>query len=507
MKKIIITLAAIAAAFTFVSCEKDNTIKEENNAKTVLYASTADAVLTKAELSGNDTDGYQVLWEAGDEVLVVDGSYFTKKYTLTAGAGTTEGTFESDAFLSGNATCDAYYPYGYAVAAYDPITQKDTFLKEWTWNQTYSAGTVKGLPMTAQFTTDMSGNASALKFKNEGGILRLKVKNEDGASLKSITISSGDELTSAVERTNKQIVLDCGTSGVALSSTGTEFLISMPAGEYSASKFQILFTSTDGKTKTMKLASKPMVITRSQITAATLSVSFAQQASNALPYAFEINSNGDKVLFSKGNLYWDGNSNSFGFENDQASVSSDYKTQFFYSKSVSVAVASSYSDASAASDDVLFTNATETTANPNFTVAGETGKWRVLSKAESVYLKSKYKYAYVYIEGNGALILFPTGVTVPTNINKKEMVYDATWSSKFAELLAKDCVVIPMRYDYDWYWTSTSSGDTQAYANYIAVADAVTQGYMWQIGVNNAMYDLRLKEVANRIRLVMDYTE
>ncbi len=505
MKKIIITLAANPAAFTFASCEKDNTIQEENNGKTVLYASTADAALTKAELSGNDTDGYQVLWEAGDEVLVVDGGW-PKKYTLTAGAGTTEATFDSDASLIGDATCDAYYPYGYAVSAYDPITQKDTYLKEWTWNQTYSAGTVKGLPMTAQFTTDMSGNASTLKFKNEGGILRLKVKNEEGASLKSITISSGDELTSAVERTNKKIVLDCGTSGVALSSTGTEFLISMPAGEYSVSKFQILFTTTDGKTKTMKMASKPMVITRSQITVATLSVSFAQQATNALPYAFEINASGDKVVFSKGNLYWNGNS--FGFEDDQLSVSSDYVTKFFYSSSASAAMASSYSDASAASTDVLFTNATETTPKADFTVAGETGKWRVLSEAECMYLRSKYKYSFVYVEGNGAMILYPEGVSVPSGINTQEMT-SASWTTKFANLLAKDCVLLPMRWDEDWYWTSTSTSESFAYSNYIAVKSSTTQHYEWMIGDNTSMtmFDLRGKSVQSRIRLVMDYSE
>lgn len=505
MKKIIITLAAIAAAFTFASCEKDNTIKEESNTKTVLYASTADAALTKAELSGNDTDGYQVLWETGDILKILNSTEYFDDYELTDGAGTTEGTFECLWPLTAGVTYDAYYPENYIVSIYNSSTYMYDYMPDWVWNQSYVEGTIKDLPMSAQFTVDMYGKPSALKFKNEGGILRLKVKNEEGASLKSITISSGDELTSVVDNTNKSIVLDCGTSGVALSSTGTEFLIAMPAGEYSAAKFQILFTSTDGKTKTMKMASKPMVITRSQITAATLSVSFAQQASNALPYAFEINSNGDKVVFSKGNLYWDGDS--FEFEDDQLSVSSSV-TQFFYSNSASVAVASSYSDASAASDDVLFTNATETTANPNFTVAGETGKWRVLSKEECVYLKNKYKVAYVRIEGNGAMILFPTGVTVPTGINPsgmnaKEMT-DATWSSKFADLLDKGCVVFPMRWDEDWYWTSTCSSGTVSYANYISVYGSFNHSYTWQIGVDNAVMDLRLKEVASRIRLVMD---
>lgn len=94
------------------------------------------------------------------------------------------------------------------------------------------------------------------------------------------------------------------------------------------------------------------------------------------------------VRFSKGNLFWDGDS--FEFENDQnyypASWNESHIGHFYWSKNASVARARTYNDSGTSSSNILFTNATETTPNSSFTAAGETGKYRVLSKEEWSYL-------------------------------------------------------------------------------------------------------------------------
>ncbi|MCQ2316380.1 MAG: fibrobacter succinogenes major paralogous domain-containing protein [Bacteroidales bacterium] len=89
------------------------------------------------------------------------------------------------------------------------------------------------------------------------------------------------------------------------------------------------------------------------------------------------------VEFSPGNLYWDGSA--FRFEADQWSFANtwnaSYVSHFYWSKTASVAYAQDYSDESASTSDVFFTNSL------SFQVDGETaGTWRTLSKDEWGYL-------------------------------------------------------------------------------------------------------------------------
>lgn len=58
---------------------------------------------TKAELAYK----YDILWQSGDEICVQNGST-NSVFTLVSGAGTTEGTFEGDASLTGEVK--AVYP-------------------------------------------------------------------------------------------------------------------------------------------------------------------------------------------------------------------------------------------------------------------------------------------------------------------------------------------------------------------------------------------------------------
>ena len=103
MKKIIIAMAAFAAAFTMASCNKE-LVEPENNpteGNCIITAST-ESTLTKTSLEGDDTEGYEVVWSEGDSFKIGDNIF-----TLTAGEGTTNGTFEGTAPLDG--TYDVYY--------------------------------------------------------------------------------------------------------------------------------------------------------------------------------------------------------------------------------------------------------------------------------------------------------------------------------------------------------------------------------------------------------------
>ncbi len=143
----------------------------------------------------------------------------------------------------------------------------------------------------------------------------------------------------------------------------------------------------------------------------------------ALKGAFTVNADGKKVYFSKGNLYWDGDS--FEFEANQydfqSSWNSSHVSHFFWSKTASIAYADSYKDNSAVAGDVFFTNATTETAKADFTVNGVTGQYRTLSAEEWKYLinrngdenirKGKYKCKVKVCENENCLVLAPDNFT------------------------------------------------------------------------------------------------
>ena len=245
MKKIIITLAAIAAAFSMVSCDKETSTPEGNpaiGAKTVIFASTENR-MTKTALDGNDSEGYKVVWSAGDS-FTIGGETFT----LSGEAGKTSGTFEGTVPADGDYT--VYYPSTYNGT-------------DWPAAQTYAEGNIAGSPMKAEVTVADSKMPASIKFFNEGGVLRLTVKGT--ATVASIEVMAAELSTS--------INLSCG-SGVDLTSEGSVFHIAMPSGSESATytDVNIILTDTEGKKCTKAFKGKAgLVIERSKITKASFS--------------------------------------------------------------------------------------------------------------------------------------------------------------------------------------------------------------------------------------------
>ncbi|MCQ2171136.1 MAG: fimbrillin family protein [Bacteroidales bacterium] len=249
MKKIIIAIAALSAALSFTSCNKEEVVTGGSDiqpeAPVTVYATTG--AMTKTSLS----DGYQVLWSADDEIIFVSKSNPAKKafFTLTDGVGKTSGTFK----LKGETA-----PEDGDYIVYYPATYDGT---NWPASQTYVEGNISGSPMKAEANVS-GGKISDLKFQNAGGILRITVAQNTEVAIKKISFYA-KELSSPV-------VLNCSSS-VSLSSEAKTFHIAMPAKKYSEVKIFL----TDSYDKTCRKSFKGtagLVIGPSEIATASFSV-------------------------------------------------------------------------------------------------------------------------------------------------------------------------------------------------------------------------------------------
>ena len=116
----------------------------------------------------------------------------------------------------------------------------------------------------------------------------------------------------------------------------------------------------------------------------------------------------------------------------------DHISHFMWSKNANVSLAVNYDDLSASDNDVFFTNASQTTSNPNFTVNGQKGVWRALSNEEAFYLFKHHGHVWATINGVGGIIVFCDG-------------YSGITEGEFTEI-PKDCLFLPAagsRYGYE----------------------------------------------------------
>lgn len=282
MKKIIFAITAFAAMFSIVSCEKEPETTVSNGT-TILYAST-ESGLTKAALSGNDTEGYDVVWSEGD-VIVFTNTDESKNYnfTLTSGAGTTSGVFECPETLAAGAFQARY--------GFSDLKLPDT--------QTYSAGKINNAPMAVSFTYE-GGEFPHIQFKNICGLLRITVKGSASTKIKTIAISSDQSMAGQILSIDyptifmggsKTVTLDCGEDGVVLSPEGTDFFISLPqplTDDYGYSNVKIVLTDTNGIEciKTLK-SGRTLSIERSQMTRVSITIDSPSEEFEVTPYSVE----------------------------------------------------------------------------------------------------------------------------------------------------------------------------------------------------------------------------
>ena len=260
MKRIIIFAAL--AAFALTSCQQDITF-EENKPEGLVFTATTEIPTTKTALDAS----LKVVWQAGDEIVIVDGDSYIGTYTTTA-SGDTKATFTHH---SGSEATTSPYKAWYPTTLYN----NKTFVLPAT--QTYTAGNIAGNPMYAESST------TNLSFKNLCGIIKLNISTtQTGKKVRKIVLSAdqgmsgeisnaatlGTDPTAAVSGT-AGITLDCGTEGVEIGTTAIPFYIAVPAADYE--NLAIKVETTDGleQTKTLKTGEK-VTVGRSMITDITL---------------------------------------------------------------------------------------------------------------------------------------------------------------------------------------------------------------------------------------------
>lgn len=286
---------ATIAALLFVSCEKDEYVglsKKTFNASIDMSA--------KSHL-----DGYNVVWDASDTILIGNGEDTTSYYKTRARGITATFACQEGRDIEGE-TYYAMHPFT-AYQGHGEIALPAT--------QNYRDNSMGNAPMYAV------SNNHELHFHNLCGVLKLSLQKSNTIvySIRITTdkrivgvfpISEVEENGDTVYQVNAQegnvnntVELRCG-SGVSIAST-KDFYIYLPVGDYT--KFEISILSTNeshADLNSSSSATRPLNFNRNHIK--TLSRSGSQlifESKYACDGIFSV-SDEHTVFFAKGNLQW-----------------------------------------------------------------------------------------------------------------------------------------------------------------------------------------------------------
>lgn len=271
MKKIFYFISALMVVLGTVSCAND-VVNEEpvvggqpnTGKKTTIVANTESNGGTRASLSGDDANGYEVLWSEGDEITAKstdEENQYT--FTLAEGASTTQGVFSTDGAIANGDYRLFYCTEGSALSRIQ---------------QYQGEGVISNAPMFATMSVT-GGNTSPVQFKNLCGLLRLTLKGT--YTVRMITVKADEELSGQISvqdngsiafprNSHHDVSLDCG-EGVELSPEGTDFFIALPPNTYHEVSITIEDIDGDKCVKTLK-SGKTLNIARAMITPASFTV-------------------------------------------------------------------------------------------------------------------------------------------------------------------------------------------------------------------------------------------
>lgn len=331
---------------TLNSCSSDDeAVRPIGATHGTIHALTESGAL-KTSLSGNDTNGYDVVWSEGDSIFVATrGGEKPNEYVLTSGQGTTAGTFGSVGdFVDYN---DNQWYYG-AKVFYGATSTDNYQTVMWPSQQEYKADmSITSSPMYAAFNAYgmQAGETPSFEFHNLGGLLclqlkgtatigRLKIMSDDPLAgefiLEPINVPDQADISAqqtdliaiqkAVLKTQgvlkypikHSVTLNCG-NGVTLDKDNAQkFYIALPEGTYHGIRIDFYDTSDKLITYMRLNDSKTITIKRSQITYAPINVTPSDEGVDLnifVPVAMPVRptlAEGEivprKVLFSKVNF-------------------------------------------------------------------------------------------------------------------------------------------------------------------------------------------------------------
>lgn len=245
-KHIIIATFALASALIFsVSCAKQevSVLGNENNPEISFFTAAIDQGYTKTVLAESYTIlRSKVIWETTDKISIAGSEYSVSSVRTDP----TKAIFSGTGATKEDGKYRAIYP--------SSLYKADHF--ELPSVQTYAAGKFNA-PMYAESETE------SLAFKNICGVLCLSLKGSSTDKVRYITVIAKNEgvcgkftmsdattlklsnKTDPVEY-SRAVSLDCGSSGVALSSTATDFYIYLPQNTYTPG-MKFIITTTENK--------------------------------------------------------------------------------------------------------------------------------------------------------------------------------------------------------------------------------------------------------------------
>lgn len=236
-------IAALMAATVLAGCRTAGDIDE------IVAPHGFEFSATTEQDSKTALDGTKVLWMAGDEISIFQGSAKGSKFVLAKGENTPNGTFSIAAGETfdffGSTDPDATDPDYIALYPYDAAATIDgeTVIATLPAAQTYAENSFGNgaYPMIARSAS------RALAFKNVCGGIELPLKDDNGKIIiKSVKISgnngekiagearieTGDVPTVTVAETGSEsVTLDCD-EGVALDATAKSFILALPPTEF-----------------------------------------------------------------------------------------------------------------------------------------------------------------------------------------------------------------------------------------------------------------------------------
>ena len=235
---------ALATAYAVTSCQSEEELPPQPTDPQIDRLMVINAVAegigtgTRAEMKYK----YDIVWSESDEIYVA-GNSKNATFTLTGGAGTTNGTFacQSSSFTSGE-----------EVEAYYPASLVDNGNLVWPAEQT--SNTV--VPMYSKNKIVGTGTEN-FSFSSLGAMLQIVFNTkQENVTLKSITIKDGTNPLSGTFTVNEDgkavmtanadapgITYDLGETGKALGKGANFFNIAVPAGTYS--NLSITFMAAD----------------------------------------------------------------------------------------------------------------------------------------------------------------------------------------------------------------------------------------------------------------------
>ena len=268
MKAITKATMALAALLGLAGCAKENLCSPEKTRSgntTVTLTAYQENTGTKAVISSENSK--LINWTNDDAITVIDGEGKNVKFTLTEGASTTTGKFESEeASLATSYT--ALYPYQKDVTlhtAFNITTLKGVVLKS---EQTAVSGSFD--PEAALMTGTTGDGSTNLSFKNIVGFVKLT----PAVSCKKITLTGTSsaalagtaDITMNKDGLPEATVKDKASSSVSISGdikAGKTYYIAIFPAEMES--FSLTFTDSDGQ-NTCKSSDKPLTIKRNYVT-------------------------------------------------------------------------------------------------------------------------------------------------------------------------------------------------------------------------------------------------